>query len=535
MVRRWFYGLSTLILGSIGLVALVWPPVLIALVVVLPLFAVGLIDALQGKSSIRRNFPLVGRLRYLFESVRPEIQQYFIELNTDAYPIERELRSVVYQRAKGELETQPFGTQRDVYRVGYEWAAHSLHKVACLEDEPRIVVGGPDCAVPYTASRLNIAAMSFGALSPTAIRSLSRGARKGGFAHNTGEGGISAHHVEGGGDLIWQVGTGYFGCRSSDGSFDPERFRDAAAVDQVRMIELKLSQGAKPGHGGILPAPKVTPEIAAVRGVPAYQTVASPPWHSAFSGLHGLMEFVARLRELSGGKPVGFKLCVSTRVEFLSVCRAMLETGITPDFIAVDGGEGGTGAAPLEFANSMGMPARDAWVFVHNALVGTGLRDRIRIFASGRIFTGFHIVRAMALGADVCYSARGMMLALGCIQALRCNRDNCPSGVATQNPALFNGLDVTDKSERVFRYHHGTVRSFLEMLSAMGLAGPAEISPDRIFRRVDDMQVKSFSEIYDFLRPRQLLDGDGVPALWQREWAASGEKTAVAEVSGHMR
>lgn len=531
MVRRWFYGLSVLILGSIGLIALVWPPALVALVVVLPLFVVGLADAVQGKSSIRRNFPLVGRLRYLFEAVRPEIQQYFIELNTDGYPIERELRSVVYQRAKGELETQPFGTQRDVYRVGYEWAAHSLHQVESLEEEPRVVVGGPECGQPYSASRLNIAAMSFGALSPTAIRALSRGARKGGFAHNTGEGGISAYHVEGGGDLIWQVGTGYFGCRSSDGRFDAERFRDAATVDQVRMIEIKLSQGAKPGHGGILPARKVTAEIASARGVPAFQTVESPPWHSAFSGAHGLMEFVARLRELSGGKPVGFKLCVSTRVEFLAVCRAMLDTGITPDFIAVDGGEGGTGAAPLEFANSMGMPARDAWAFVHNALMGTGLREQIRIFASGRLFTGFHMVRAMALGADVCYSARGMMLALGCIQALRCNRDNCPTGVATQNPALFKGLDVADKGERIFRYHHGTTHSFLQLLSAMGLAGPDEISPDLIFRRVGDMQVKSFADIYQFLQPRQLLDGDRMPARWRREWAASGQGTAAAEIS----
>jgi glutamate synthase domain-containing protein 2 len=521
MVRRWFYGLSIALLLATGLGALWWPPSFWILVAFAPVLAVGLQDALQRRSTIRRNFPVVGRFRYLLERFRPEIQQYFIESNTDAKPIEREIRSLVYQRAKGQLETQPFGTQRDVYQQGYEWAAHSLHAVPILEEEPRVLIGGGEARLPYSASLLNVGAMSFGALSPTAVRALAGGSARGGFALNTGEGGVSPHHLSGAGDLIWQIGTGYFGCRAPDGSFDPARFRDTASIEQVRMIELKISQGAKPGHGGVLPGRKVTPEIAAARGVPAYTTVDSPPWHSAFSGSVGLLEFVGRLRELSGGKPVGFKLSIGHRAEFLSVCRAILDTGIAPDFITVDGGEGGTGAAPLEFANSMGMPAREAWVFVHNALVGTGLRERIRILASSRIFTGFHMIRAMALGADACYSARGMMLSLGCIQALRCNNDSCPTGVATQNPALFAGLDVPDKTERVFRYHGATLRSFMELMSAMGVPSPAEIRPDLIFRRIGDTRVRSYAEIYRFLRPRELLESDHLPSPWRQEWLAS--------------
>ncbi len=521
MFRRWFFATSAGILIAIAVIAVVWPPVLWTLVFVGPLIALGLRDSLQRRRTILRNFPIIGHIRYLFEDIRPEIQQYFIESNIDPYPIEREMRSIVYQRAKGELETQAFGTQRDVYRVGYEWAVHSLKQVKPLKEEPRLEVGGPDCSMRYSASLLNIAAMSFGALSPTATRALSGGARGGGFAQNTGEGGISRYHLEGGGDLIWQVGTGYFGCRTPDGQFDPERFRDAAATEQVKMIELKLSQGAKPGHGGVLPAPKVTPEIAEARGVPPYQTVHSPARHSAFSTPTELIQFVARLRELSGGKPVGIKLAVGRRSEVLSICKAMRDTGITPDFVSVDGGEGGTGAAPLEFSNSMGMPGREAWVFMHNALVGTGLRDRVRVFASGKIITGFHMIRAMALGADACLSARGMMLALGCIQALRCNANTCPTGVATQNPALFKGLDIPDKTARVTRFHQATIRSFLDMLAAMGLAGPHEITPSLVFRRVDDRHVRTFAEIYDFLGPGQLLDGEGLPDYWRRAWEAA--------------
>ena len=518
MFRRRFYAISALVLAAILSGAFFRTEILWLLLIVGPLIAIGLHDSLQRQRTVLRNFPLIGHGRYLLEMVRPEIQQYFIESNIDAFPIEREFRSIVYQRAKGELETKPFGTQRDVYRVGYEWAVHSIAPADILEDPPRVTVGGTDCKQPYAASLLNVSAMSFGSLSKNAITALNRGAREGGFAHNTGEGGLSPYHLEPGGDLIWQIGTGYFGCRSTDGGFDPVEFEEQASRDSVRMIELKLSQGAKPGHGGILPAGKVTPEIARIRGVPVGKTVFSPPRHRVFSTPRGLVEFLEKLRDLSGGKPVGFKLSVGRQAEFLAVCKAMLETNITPDFITVDGGEGGTGAAPLEFSNSLGMPARDAWTFVHNALTGFGLRERVRIIAAGKILTGFHMIRALALGADICVSARGMMLALGCIQALRCNSNACPTGIATQNPAMMHGLDVDDKSERVARFHERTVHGFLEMLSAMGLRHPRNLRPAHIFRRVGDLEVRSFNNLYEFLEPGQLLDEDRVPAGWLDDW-----------------
>jgi len=518
MFRRALGIISLLVLLAVGSLAFRWPGVLWSLVVIVPLIVLGLCDALQTAHTIRRNFPVIGHLRYLLEMVRPELQQYFIELNTDANPIEREMRSLVYQRAKGELETQPFGTQRDVYAPGYEWAAHALADVEPLEEEPRLLVGEGTCAKPYSASRLNVSAMSFGALSPTAIRALNRGARMGNFAHNTGEGGISPHHLEAGGDLIWQIGTGYFGCRNEQGGFDAGLFAEAAAADSVKMIEIKLSQGAKPGHGGVLPGTKVTAEIARIRHVPVGQTVVSPPRHSAFRTPIEMMEFAASLRERSGGKPVGIKLCIGRQVEFLAICKAMRETGITLDFITVDGGEGGTGAAPLEFSNSMGMPARDGWVFAHNALVGAGLRERTRLFASGKIITGFHMIRAMALGADACYSARGMMFALGCIQALRCNNDTCPTGVATQNPDLYRGLNVPNKAERVTRFHAATIKSFLELLSAMGVPDPRSVSPHLVHRRISDARIRTFAEIYDFLAPGALLEEGALPGSWREAW-----------------
>jgi len=518
MVRHWFYIGSASILAFVLLLALAWPNALWLLVVVGPLVLVGIHDSLQRKHTVLRNFPVAGHVRYFLEMVRPEIQQYFIENNIDAFPIEREFRSIVYQRAKGELETRPYGTQRDVYRVGYEWASHSIAAQPAADEAPRVRIGSADCRQPYSASLLNISALSFGAISKNAVLALNRGAGKGGFAHNTGEGGISSYHLEAGGDLVWQIGTGYFGCRTEAGGFDAGRFREQARLNSVRMIELKISQGAKPGHGGVLPGVKVSREIAEVRGIRAGETIVSPPGHSAFSTPIELLEFIARLRDLADGKPVGFKLCVGRRSDFFAICKAMLETKIIPDFITVDGGEGGTGAAPLEFTNSMGMPARDAWLFVHSALRGVALRDSIRIIASGKILTGFHMIRAFALGADLCASARGMMLALGCIQSLRCNTNHCPTGVATQDPALVYGLDVTDKAERVYRFHRGTVRGALELLGAMGLERLDEIRPHHIFRRIDDLRVRHFGELYDFLEPGQLIDNRNVPEGIRDEW-----------------
>ena len=521
MVRIWFYGISAALFALVALIWLVWPPVLWSLVVLVPLFLLGLRDALQTKHTILRNFPVIGHGRYAVEGIRPEIQQYLIESNLDAFPIEREFRSLAYQRSKGELETRPFGTQRDVYRIGYEFAAHSLAPVEQLHEEPRVVFGGPDCSSKYSASHLNISAMSFGSLSGAALLALNGGAKKGGFAHNTGEGGLSKYHLEPGGDLIWQVGTGYFGCRKRDGRFDPEAFRETAGLEPVRMIELKLSQGAKPGHGGILPAAKVTPEIAEARGLPVYEAALSPPWHSAFETPTGLIEFVARLRELSGGKPVGIKLCVGRRSDVLAICKAMLEVGTAPDFVTVDGGEGGTGAAPLEFSNSLGMPGRDGLVFVHNALTGAGLRDRVRVIYSGKVLSAFHMIRAFALGADTCNSARAMMFALGCIQALRCNNNTCPTGITTQNPALVKGLHVPSKTERVYRFHRATIHAMLEMLAAMGLKSPAEITPDLVYSRIDDLNSGSLGELYDFVDDGVFLADERPELPLIREWDRS--------------
>lgn len=518
MVRRWFFGISLGVLVSVGLAAWVRPEILWSLVLFGPLILLGLTDAFQHKHTVLRNFPVIGHGRYFMEMVRPEIQQYFIESNIDAYPVEREFRSVVYQRAKGQLETKPFGTQRDVYRVGYEWASHSVAARWPLEEQPRVIIGGPDCRHPYSAALLNTSAMSFGAISKNAVLALNRAAKEASFAHNTGEGGISPYHLEPRGDLIWQIGTGYFGCRTPDGKFDERLFAEQATLDNVRMVEIKLSQGAKPGHGGILPAPKVSQEIADIRGVKRGTDVFSPPSHSAFSTPTEFLRFIAQLRHLCGGKPVGFKLCIGRRSDFLAICKAMVETGITPDFISVDGGEGGTAAAPLEFSNSLGMPARDAWIFVHNALVGVGLRDRIKIIASGKILTGFHMVRAMALGADACASARGMMFALGCIQSLRCNTNRCPTGVTTQDPALMYGLSVADKTERVARFQSETVRGCLELVGAMGLQTPQDIRPYHIFRRIDDLHVRHLGELYDFLEPGQLLRDEDVPSGMRDEW-----------------
>ena len=416
-------------------------------------------------------------------------------------------RSVIYQRAKGMLDTVPLGTKMDTYRTGYEWMDHSLKalKASDLDQDPRIIIGGADCIKPYSASILNISAMSFGALSQNAVLALNGGAKIGGFAHNTGEGGLSPYHQEPGGDLIWQIGTGYFGCRDLEGQFSAEKFEKKAQLDSVRMIEIKLSQGAKPGHGGILPAIKNTPEIAAIRGVEPYTQVDSPPTHTAFSTPLEMMQFIQLLRQHFGGKPIGFKLCVGRKSEFIALCKAMLETGIKPDFITVDGGEGGTGAAPLEHTNSVGSPLREGLAFVVDCLIGFDLKKDIRVIASGRIYSGFHIVRLLAQGADLCNSARGMMLALGCIQSLECNKNTCPTGVTTQDPAFFKGLNVTDKCQRVANFHKETVAAVVELIAAAGLISTEQLRRCHIQRRVSAEQVRCYDEIYQSMETGCLL------------------------------
>ena len=527
MRNTFFLSMAGLLLAS-ALLALMFPILWILFGLFVACTLLGVHDVTQRRKAVLRNFPVIGHGRYLFEFLRPEINQYFVESNTDGTPFNRELRSVVYQRAKGELDTLPFGTQRDVYEVGYEWIAHSILARHAPEEEPRVEIGSETCSRPYSASLLNISAMSFGSLSKNAILALNEGARRGGFAHNTGEGGVSPYHLEHGGDLIWQIGTGYFGCRGADGGFDPDRFAQSAAQDSVRMIEIKLSQGAKPGHGGILPAVKLTEEIARIRGVPMGRDVISPPSHSAFSNPPELLAFVELLRELSGGKPVGLKLCVGRQSEFMALCKAMVRSGSHPDYVAVDGGEGGTGAAPFEFSNSVGSPLVEGLVFVHNCLVGFGLRDRVRVMASGKIATGFHMAQKIALGADLCFVARAMMLSVGCIQARRCNSNECPVGVTTQNPKLVAGLDVEDKARRAHRFHAETVRSFLELLGAAGMDHPSQLGPEHILRRTGPTEVSSYLGIYPYLEQGALLF-DPVPEAYEHAWRCASAESFLPD------
>ncbi len=506
--REIFILVSIVLLAAIAGIYTFWKPVIWSLIPIGPIIILGYADIFQKKHTIKRNFPVFGNLRFLLEKARPEIMQYFVETNTEGRPVNRIFRNLIYQRAKKVIDTAPFGTQMDVYRAGYEWMDHSIYAKnhADIENEPRILVGGADCKKPYSASILNISAMSFGALSRNAILAMNTGAKIGGFAHNTGEGGISPYHKQPGGDLIWQVGTGYFGCRTDDGKFCPDTFRENASIDNVKMIEIKISQGAKPGHGGILPASKNTPEIAEIRHVQAHTTVYSPPGHTAFTDEEGLMNFIKQLRDLSGGKPVGFKLCVGKKEEFINICKAMISTGIKPDFITIDGGEGGTGAAPIEFSNSLGMPLRDGLSFAVDTLRGYNLKKDIKIIASGKIFNGFHIARAIALGADMVNCARAMMMAVGCIQALQCNLNTCPVGVATQNKSLMRGLVVSDKAQKVANFHHETLKSFIELMAACGVDSPNDLKRYHINRRVSMSKVLKYSEIYPEIEIGSLLD-----------------------------
>ena len=488
-----------------------------------PIMLLGIRDLFQTKRAILRNFPVIGHFRYFLEEIRPEIRQYFIESDTEGVPFGRDQRSLVYQRAKKQRDTVPFGTVHDVYKVGYEWVNHSLSPIHLELKDMRIKIGGDECKQPYFASLLNISAMSFGSLSKNAVLSLSNGAKLGKFAHNTGEGGISPYHIEGGADLIWQIGTGYFGCRTEDGHFDEKLYAERSGMDNVKMIELKLSQGAKPGHGGILPAAKVTKEISMIRNVPMGKDVLSPPSHNSFSTPEGLLKFISKLRELSGGKPVGFKLCVGKRREFLSICKAMIKTNICPDFITVDGGEGGTGAAPLEFSNHIGAPLIESLIFVHNALIGYGLRGKIKLIASGKITSAFGMVKRLALGADLCYSARAMMMAVGCIQARKCNANDCPVGVATQDKDLQKGLVVENKKERVKNFHFEILKNLCEIIGAMGIRHPEDLKPWHIMRRTTSNQIKHYGELYEFLNDGDLLK-ENLPKSYERACnAASAE------------
>ena len=479
----------------------------------LALTLLGVRDTRQARHAVLRNYPVIGHLRFLLEYIRPEMRQYFIEGDNEAAPFSRQQRSLVYQRAKGESDKRPFGTQMDVGAIGYEWINHSLQPSTVPSHDFRVTIGAGR-AMPYEASIFNISAMSFGALSANAVLALNEGARRGGFAHDTGEGSISRHHRQHGGDLIWEIGSGYFGCRAADGAFDEQRFAENARLPQVKMVELKLSQGAKPGHGGVLPGPKVTPEIAEARGVPVGVDCVSPAAHSAFSTPIEMMQFIERLRELSGGKPTGFKLCIGHPWEWFAIAKAMIETGIVPDFIVVDGAEGGTGAAPLEFTDHVGAPLQEGLLLVHNTLVGLNLRERIRIGCAGKVISAFDIARAMALGADWCNAARGFMFALGCIQAQTCHTGACPTGVTTQDPQRQQALVVPDKMERVFRFHQNTLKALKELVQAAGLEHPGRLTAAHIVRRAPDQQVRLLVNQLHFLKPGQLLDAIAGRAEW---------------------
>ena len=481
------------------------------------LAATGTWDLVQRKRTVSRNYPILAHFRYFLESIGPEIRQYFIQSDTDERPFSREQRTIVYQRAKNVLDKRPFGSQLGMYDEGFEWINHSLQPSNLKDADFRIVIG-KQCAKPYNASVFNISAMSFGSLSANAILSLNTGARMGDFYHDTGEGSISRYHREPGGDLVWEIGSGYFGCRNKDGTFNEEMFARNATLDQVKMIEVKLSQGAKPGHGGILPGEKVTPEIAEARGVEAGKDVVSPASHSAFSTPKEFLEFLEKLRDLSGGKPVGFKLAIGHPWEWFAIVKAMLETGKTPDFIVVDGGEGGTGAAPLEFINRLGTPMTEALLLVHNTLVGTNLREHIAIGAAGKITSAFNIARTLALGADWCNAARGYMFSLGCIQALSCHTGKCPSGVATQDPRRSKKLDVEDKSQRVYNYHKNTLEALMNLLEASGLNHPSELGPEHIIRRTSKTEIHSYMDLFPFLEPGALLEGETGERVFDTYW-----------------
>ncbi len=521
-----FSGFALALVGAVAATALVTISSWWWLVAAVPLWLavlVGVYDLVQPHHSVLRNYPVLGHFRFALESLRPELQQYFIERDTHGTPFDRNARSLIYERAKGVNQEQPFGTELDVYAPGAEWLIHSAAPKSPPADQHRVTVGGPQCIQPYEMALLNVSAMSFGALSANAILALNEGARRGGFAHDTGEGGLSRYHLEKGGDLVWEIGSGYFGCRTAHGDFDPKQFADAAAEPAVKCISVKLSQGAKPGIGGVMPAAKMTEEIASARGVPAHEKCVSPPAHSAFSTPIGLLEFVAELRDLSGGKPTGFKLCVGSRTDMLAICKAILATSIIPDFIIVDGSEGGTGAAPLEFEDHVGTPLTEGLTIVRDTLVGCDLKRHIKVGASGKVSSGSDIVKRLIQGADYTNAARAMMMAVGCIQAQRCHTNTCPVGVATQDPKRSRALVVEDKAERVRRFQHETVHSAQRLIAAMGLDGPEQLHAGHLMERVDAHTVHSFDKLHPSLATGSLLSEP--PESWAAAWNAASAST----------
>ena len=499
------------------------------------LSVVGTWDLLQTRSTLRRNYPILAHFRYGLESIGPEIRQYFIQSDIEKVPFSREQRSLVYQRSKNAMDVVPFGSELNVYGNQYEWINHSVMPAAHHDHDYRITIGA-GCAQPYSASVFNISAMSFGALSANAIRALNKGAKLGNFYHDTGEGSLSPYHREFGGDIVWEIGSGYFGCRNDDGSFNAERFAAVAREAEVKMVELKLSQGAKPGHGGVLPAAKVSREIANTRGVPMGVDCISPSRHSVFSTPVELLQFIARMREMSGGKPAGFKLAIGHPWEWFGIAKAMRETGLLPDFVVVDGAEGGTGAAPAEFIDHVGVPMHEGLLLVHNTLVGLGLRDRIHVGAAGQVVSAFDMARTLALGADWCNAARGFMFALGCIQSLSCHTDRCPTGVATQNPDRWRHLDVPDKAARVANFQQNTLRALRDLLCAAGLTHPEQLGPEHILRRVSPTEIRSLRELYPTLSPGELLDSVPRHSVFRDYWqAARSDSFAAPDAVGSLR
>jgi len=510
------YLLPTILLAASAACA-AFEPFRWALVLFLPLSAITLLDFFQRRHALRRNYPLIARVRWLFEDLRPFFRSYIVEAENEGRPFSIDERSLVYARAKGQIDSHPMGTELDVYSHEYQWLGHSMAPADECPHSWHIRIGGPDCTQPYDSALLNISAMSFGSLSARAIEALNKGAAIGGFAHDTGEGGVSRYHRVHGGHLIWEIGSGYFGCRTPDGAFDKDRFAQTAALDQVKMIEIKLSQGAKPGHGGMLPASKVSAEVAQARGIALGEDCNSPARHSAFSTPTELLEWIAQLRGLAKGKPVGIKLCVGLPHEILAITKAMLETQITPDFIVIDGAEGGTGAAPQELTDNVGMPLREGLILVRNALVGSNLRGRVKLGVAGKIHSGAGMARAFALGADWCNSARAFMFSLGCIQSMHCHTGNCPTGVATQIDWRQEGLVVEDKARRVARFQKETIHSLREIVVAMGLTRPWDISYRDTWLRTDSVKAGPMNEVYKFLEPGQLID-DPDSTQYARDW-----------------